>query len=39
MDNAFSEIIDIMNKNNIQFDNPIQDEDLQNTEFGLPEGL
>jgi hypothetical protein len=39
MDSAFSEIIDIMNKNNIQFDNPIQDEDLQNTEFGLPEGF
>jgi hypothetical protein len=38
IDNAWSEITDIMNKNNVQFDNPIPDQDLQNTEFGLPEG-
>ncbi len=38
LDNAWSEITDIMIKNNVQFDNPIPDQDLQNTEFGLPEG-
>lgn len=38
LDNAWSEITDIMIKNNVQFDNPIPDQDLYKTEFGFPEG-
>ena len=35
IDNAWSEITDIMIKNNVQFDNPIPDLDFYKTEFGL----
>lgn len=38
LDNVWSEITDIMNKNNIRFDNPMPDQDFYKTEFGLPEG-
>lgn len=38
LDNVWSEITDIMNKNNIRFDNPMTDQDFYKTEFGLPEG-
>jgi predicted kinase len=34
-DDAFSQITDIMIKNNVQFDNPVQDLDFYKTEFGL----
>ena len=36
LDNAWSEITDIMLKRNINFYNPIPDVDLYTTEFGLP---
>lgn len=36
IDDAWSEITNIMNKNNINFYNPIPDVDLYTTEFGLP---
>jgi hypothetical protein len=36
LDEAWSEITDIMNKKNIRFDNPMYDVDLYTTEFGLP---
>ena len=35
LDNAWSEITDIMIKNNVQFDNPMPDLDFYKTEFGL----
>jgi hypothetical protein len=35
IDNAWSEITDIMIKYNVQFDNPIPDLDFYKTEFGL----
>jgi hypothetical protein len=35
LDDAWSQITDIMIKNNVQFDNPVQDLDFYKTEFGL----
>lgn len=35
LDEVWSEITDIMNKNNIRFDNPMQDQDFYKTEFGM----
>jgi len=37
LDDAWSEVTDIMNKNNVAFENPIPDRDLYKTEFGFPE--
>ena len=35
LDEVWSEITDIMIKNNVQFDNPMQDQDFYKTEFGM----
>ena len=35
LDEVFSELTDIMIKNNVQFDNPMQDQDFYKTEFGM----